>query len=137
MSPTLAVVFWWVAFAGAHLVMSSLPVRNRLIARLGLQPFQGLYSLVVLALFIPLVRAYFGHKHTGPLFCAIAPGPVLRWVIYVGLGFSFVLMVASQVTPSPANIVPGPTTPRGVLRITRHPFVMGTVLWAALHLLLN
>ena len=137
MSPTLEVVLWWVAFAGAHLFLSSLPVRNRLVAVLGDRAFQGFYSLVVLALFIPLVRVYFMHKHTGAVLWSIPPSPLVRWVMYLGIGVAFVLVVGSQVTPSPANLVPGEARPRGVLRITRHPFIMGTALWALIHLLAN
>ena len=137
MSPTLEVVLWWVAFAGAHLVLSSLPIRSRLVARLGDRVFQGFYSMVVLGLFIPLVLAYFAHKHTGPVLWSIPPGPVLRWTMYVGIAIAFVLVVGSQVTPSPANLIPGEPRPRGVLRITRHPFIMGTVVWALVHMLGN
>ena len=137
MSPTLAVVFWWAAFAGAHRGLSSLPVRNRLVAQLGDRVFQGFYSLVVLGLFIPLVLAYFANKHTGPILWSIPPGPVLRWTMYVGIAIAFVLVVGSQITPSPANMIPGEPRPRGVLRITRHPFVMGTALWALVHMLGN
>jgi uncharacterized membrane protein len=134
MSPTLEVLLWWVAFAGAHLVLSSLPVRRRVVAALGERVFQGLYSLVVLVLFVPLVLAYFANKHTGPVLWALPPGPVLRWVTYVGVAVALVLVVGSQITPSPANLVPGAARARGVLRITRHPFIMGTALWALAHL---
>jgi len=126
MSPTLEIVLWWVAFAGSHLLLSSLPVRSRLVAVMGERVFQGLYSLLVLGLFIPLVWAYFAHKHTGPLLWSIPPSLLVRWIMYVGIALAFVLVVGSQVTPSPANLVPGEARPRGVLRITRHPFVMGT-----------
>jgi len=137
MSPTLEVVLLWTAFAGAHLLMSSLPIRNRLVAGLGAGPFQGLYSLIVLGLFVPLVLAYFANKHTGPILWSISPSPLLRWTMYVGNALAFVLVVGSQITPSPANMVPGKPTPRGVLRITRHPFVMGTVIWALVHMFGN
>ena len=137
MSPTLEVVLWWVAFAGAHLVMSSLPVRNRLVAVLGARAFQGMYSLVVLGLFIPLVVAYFGNKHTGPVLWSIPPSPLLRWTMYVGNAFALVLLVGSFITPSPASAIPGKPTPRGVLRITRHPLIMGIAIWGLVHLLGN
>ncbi len=137
MSPTLAVTLWWVAFAGAHLLLSSLPIRNRLVAAMGARGFQGFYSVVVLVLFIPLVRTYFAHKHSGPLLWSIPLSPTVRWIMYAGIAVAFVLVVGSQLTPSPANLVPGAATPRGVLRITRHPFVMGTALWALIHTVMN
>jgi uncharacterized membrane protein len=137
MSPTLEIVLWWVAFAGSHLVLSSLPVRTRLVAAMGERVFQGFYSLVVLGLFIPLVGTYFTHKHAGSVLWSIPLVPPVRWIMYAGVAIAFVLVVGSQVTPSPANLVPGEARPRGVLRITRHPFVMGTALWALIHLVAN
>jgi len=136
MSPTLEVVLLWTAFAGAHLVMSALPVRGRLVALMGANGFQGFYSLVVLGLFIPLVRVYFANKHTGPILWSIPPTPLLRWTMYVGIAVAFVIVVGGFMTPSPA-MVPGAPRPRGVLRITRHPVVMGTALWALMHLIGN
>jgi uncharacterized membrane protein len=137
MSPTTEVLLLWAGFVGSHLALSSVRVRRLLVARLGARPFQALYSLVAFAFFIPLVRVYFAHKHTGPWLWQITPGPALRGVMYVGMGLAFVLVVASQVTPSPANLVPGPPQPKPVHYLTRHPFLMGTVLFALLHLLPN
>jgi uncharacterized membrane protein len=137
MSPTLEIVLWWAAFAGSHLLMSSTPVRPRLVRALGARAFQGVYSLVVIALFVPLVRSYFLHRQAGPVLWTAPMTPLVRWAAYVAIGFAFVLVVGSQVTPSPANLVPGEPRAHGVLRITRHPFVMGTALWALVHLLVN
>ena len=47
------------------------------------------------------------------------------------------LVVASFVRPSPAGVVPGNPTPGGVYRITRHPLMMGLMLFGLLHLLPN
>ena len=137
MTATVEVLLLWLGFTGSHLLLSSLPVRRRLVAVLGERPFQGLYSVVAFAFFIPLVRVYFAHKHTGPWLWQVTPGPALRWTMYVGMAAAFVLVVASQVTPSPANLVPGDPTPKAVHLITRHPFLMGTVLFALLHLVPN
>ena len=137
MAPTLTLVLLWLGFAGSHLVLSSLPVRQATVARIGEGPFRGLYSLVAFAFFIPLVRTYFGHKHAGPALWMLTPGPALRWAMYVGMGVAFVLVVASFVRPSPAGVVPGNPTPGGVYRITRHPLMMGLMLFGLLHLLPN
>jgi uncharacterized membrane protein len=137
MSPTLQVLSWWAAFAGSHLILSSQPVRGRLVSRLGARAFQAGYSLLVLGLFIPLVTTYFANKHTGPILWSIPPGPLTLWTVYVGSALAFILFVGGFVTPSPAMMVPGSPKPRGVLRITRHPVLMGTALWAFVHLLTN
>jgi uncharacterized membrane protein len=137
MSPALTIGLLWLGFAGSHLFLSSLPVRRAMIARIGELPFRGLYSLVAFAFFIPLVGTYFSHKHAGPALWTVPFGPGLRWGMYVGMGIAFVLLVASFVRPSPAAVVPGNPAPRGVYRITRHPLMMGLVIFGLLHLLPN
>ncbi len=137
MSPTVSILLLWLGFAGFHVVFSSLPIRQRIIARIGENTFRGLYSLVVVLLFIPLVLTYFSHKHAGPLLWALPHGPLLRWTMYVGMGIGFVLAVGGFIQPSPGAIVPGAPTVRGVYRITRHPTMMGTALFGLVHLLGN
>ena len=134
MSPTLAIVGLWLGFAGSHMILSSDPLRRSLVARLGAGPFLGLYSVVALAFFVPLVRTYFAHKHAGPLLWSIPLGTPLRMAIYVAMAVAFVLMVAGLVRPSPADIVPGDPTPHGAQRLTRHPLFMGLGLFGLLHL---
>jgi uncharacterized membrane protein len=137
MSPTTRILLLWVAFAGSHLTLSSLGIRRRLIARIGENAFRGLYSLIALVIFVPLVWTYFGNKHAGTVLWSVPPGPALRWTLYVGMGTAFVLVVASFVRPSPAAVVPGPSEPRGVYLITRHPLLMGLALFGLVHLLPN
>ena len=64
MSPLTTIVLLWLGFAGSHLLLSTLPVRRRLVTRMGEQPFRGLYSLVAFAFFVPLVLTYFTHTST-------------------------------------------------------------------------
>ena len=137
MSPTLMIVFWWIAFAGSHMVLSSASLRPRMVERLGENGFRGLYSLVAFATFIPIVWTYFANKHAGPMLWALPHGPLLRWTVYVIMAIAFTLLVASFVRPSPASVVPGPATPRGAFRITRHPLLMSLALFGFAHLLMN
>ena len=137
MSPVLVIVLLWLGFAGSHLILSSLPVRQRIIARIGEPPFRGLYSLVAFTFFVPLVWVYFANKHAGPLLWTPPQGPAVRWLVYAGMALAFVLLAASFVQPSPASVVPGSTAPRGVLRVTRHPLLMGIGVFGLVHLLPN
>ena len=137
MSSFMQIVLLWLGFAGSHLVLSSLPVRRRLVARFGEQPFRGLYSLVAFAFFIPLVAIYFTHKHAGAQLWTLAHGPALIATVYTVVALGFVLIVAGLVQPSPAFVVPGDATPRPVHRITRHPVMMGIALVGLAHLLPN
>lgn len=137
MSPTARILLLWLGFAGSHLTLSSVALRGRLVARLGENAFRALYSVVAFAFFIPLVVTYFRHKHDGPWLWTLPHNAALLWTMYVGMAFAFVLIVASFVRPSPAAVIPGDPTPRGVYRITRHPLMMGLALLGLLHLLPN
>jgi len=129
------IVAWWVAFAGTHMALSSLRLRPRLVARLGERGFQGLYSLVALATFVPLVRAYYQHKHAGPLLWTLTEVPGARLVAFALMGVAATLVVAGLVQPSPASMARGKAEVRGVARITRHPLLMGFGVWGVAHLL--
>jgi uncharacterized membrane protein len=137
MTPALSVLLLWLGFAGSHLLLSSMSVRQRLIGRLGELPFRGLYSLVALAFFVPLVRIYFRSKHSGPWLWAIAIGPVLTVLIYVGMGIAFTLLLSGLIRPSPASVVAGAAKASGAFRITRHPVLMGFALFGLLHMIPN
>lgn len=137
MTPAVSIVLLWIGFAGSHMLLSHVPIRDRLVARLGAKPFQGLYSLVALGFFVPLVRIYFRHVHEGPALWTLPHGPVLTWIVQIGMGVAFVLLVAGFAKPSPASMAPGPATVRGALRITRHPVIMSMGLFGLLHLLVN
>ena len=80
MGATGAIVGLWLLFAATHMGLSSLRVRPRLVAALGPGPFAGLYSLLALAIFIPLVWVYLNDRHAGPLLWALPIGPLLRWL---------------------------------------------------------
>lgn len=137
MSPTLTVLLLWIGFAGSHMLLSSLPIRQRLVDAIGEQPFRGLYSLLSFVFFVPLVWVYFGNKHSGPWLWVVTVGPLLRGLIYLGMATAFVLLVAAFVRPSPSSVVPGEAKPVGAFRITRHPLLMAFALFGLLHMIPN
>ena len=137
MSPTIALALLWVGFAGSHMGLSSLPVRSRLVAKLGEPPFLGLYSLVAFAFFIPLVWVYFANKHAAPLLWGRPGSTLVLWLLHLGMGAAFVLVASSLVQPNPSLLGSKGGEARGVFRIARHPLFMGIALWAALHLVVN
>jgi uncharacterized membrane protein len=121
-----------------HIGLSSRRIRARLVDTIGANGHQGLYALVALGIFVPLVWVYFANKHAGTSLWEIPRSPVFLWAIYAGMAVAFVMLTAAVVRPSPASLAPGgDTTPRGIYRITRHPLVMGLVIFGALHLLAN
>jgi uncharacterized membrane protein len=136
-SPTIAIALLWGGFAGSHLGLSSLPVRSRLVAKLGEPRFLGLYSLVAFVFFIPLVWVYFANKHAGALLWGRPGGALVVWLVQVGMGVAFVLVVSSLVQPNPSLLGSRGGEARGVFRIARHPLFMGIAVFGALHLVVN
>ena len=138
LDPTCAVLMWWGAFAGSHILLSSTPVRSRLVARIGEGPFAGAYSLIALVFFSLLVWAYLTNKHAGPWLWTVAMTEPLRWVVYLVMGTALVLIMCGVVQPSPALIgQKSAGEPAGILLITRHPVFMGWGLGGLVHLLPN
>ena len=137
MAPALTIGLLWLLFAVTHVGLSSIRLRGSLVESLGSTPFLALYSLVALAIFIPLVATYFGNKHVGPQLWVLGSGPLLRGTVYLLMTLAFVFVTASLANPSPAGVVPGDATPRGIYRITRHPLLMGLSVFALAHLLPN
>lgn len=134
MADAAAILGLWLLFAATHMGLSSQRLRPRLVAALGARAFLGLYSLVALAIFVPLVASYFAHKHAGPFLWYLGASPAVRWPVYAGMGVAFVLTLGGLLTPSPASLGGGRLELRGVLRLTRHPVFMGVGLFGLLHL---
>jgi uncharacterized membrane protein len=137
MIATVVILLLWLGFAATHIGLSSMPFRERLVARLGENPFRGVYSLISFAFFVPLIWVYFTNKHAGPSLWTIPTGIPLLLVMYVGMAVAFTLVIGSLARPSPGAVIPGGATPHGVQRITRHPLFMGLALFGLLHLLPN
>jgi uncharacterized membrane protein len=132
------ILFWWLAFAGSHLVLSSLRVRSAIIGTIGAGPFAAFYSVVALATFIPLVASWWPARHSGPLLWNLrdVPGATLLVIVLGAIGFA--LIAASFVQPSATSMDPR-AVPRahGLTRLTRHPLFMGLALWGFAHALIN
>jgi uncharacterized membrane protein len=131
----LTIAALWGVFAATHIGIASARVRPRVVARIGARAYAGVYSLLALAIFVPLVSFYLGHKHAGPLLWHLGGEPILRWAAIVAMCGAFALAAAGLARPSPASIVPGKAEASGVLRITRHPLFMGVGIFGLLHLL--
>jgi uncharacterized membrane protein len=115
------IAFWWGMFAGTHLVLSSLPVRGKLIARLGEKTFLGLYALVAFATFIPLVWVYLGNRHGGGVVWNLAAAPGVRPLAMALAVLGIAVIAGGVLHPSPALVgIKRAWGARGLTRITRH-----------------
>lgn len=130
------VLFWWLAFTLSHTLFSAIPVRSMLVGWLGEKPFLGLYSLVALATFIPLVIAY--GASDGPLLWDLNINAFIYWLAMTLSALAWAVVIAAYFQPSPTGMDPrAPRRAHGLTRITRHPIFMGLALWGFAHLLLS
>jgi uncharacterized membrane protein len=132
LSLLLAAVF----FAGIHLGIAGTSLRDRAIAALGRGAYTAVFSLASAAGLVWLVMAYARAPY-------IAFWGMLEWwkpVAIVLMLPAVLLVVIGLTTPNPTSAgqegrVAEP--PRGIVRITRHPFLTGAGLWALVHVVGN
>lgn len=139
MTGTLAeLVVAAVFLLATHFGISSTGARGALVARLGERPYLGVYSLVALAAFVWLGRAY-GQAPYVPLWL---PAGWQAWVPLLLVPVALAFVVAGLSTPSPTavgqeRVLLGEEPARGILRVTRNPFLWGVALWAVAHMVPN
>lgn len=130
-----------VLFVAGHFLLSSRPPRRAMTELLGAQGFRIGYSLVALAAFVWMLRAY----EAAPVTVVWYPPLAFTWVPVLVMPIALLLAVCGLTTPSVTMVggesrLSDPSThdvAPGMLRVTRHPFLWGTALWSASHLLVN
>ena len=125
------------AFVGAHFVLSGQPIRELIVARIGERPFLGLYSILVAVPFIYMIVGYRAAPYV-PLW--VAPIAVKHITLSVMILVS--VLVVAAISPNNPAVAGAPPPkledgPKGIFRITRHPFMWGVALWAITHLMAN
>src|SRR5690349_11908934 len=129
-------------FVLLHLLVSGTRVRDALTGRIGQGPYMGLFSLASIAGLAWLGIA-FAQARGEPWNAAYwSLTPATRY-IQIGLQLiAMLLIVSGLATPNPTSVrqegaLERPDVVKGMLRITRHPFLWGVAMWAVGHLLVN
>ena len=104
MHPVVAIAFWAILFVATHLVISSASVRPRMIARVGDQPFRGLYSIVAFGTLIPADHDVHAAQACGPDAVVSARFASRAWVTWFLMFAALILLVASLIRPNPGAI---------------------------------
>jgi uncharacterized membrane protein len=126
-------------FLFIHFAVSGTRLRDGLVMRLGAGPYRGAFALASL---VGLVWMSYAYKHAPTVeLWGLVPG--FRPTAYVLVFVAFLFVVIGITTPSPtragmeSKVAQGPDAARGMVRITRHPFLWGVALWAFVHLIVN
>ncbi|MFW2404007.1 MAG: NnrU family protein [Gammaproteobacteria bacterium] len=130
----LAAIFFLVT----HLGIAGTPLRGMVVRLVGERIYLGIYAVISLFAISWLADAY-----------KVAPY-VETWGQLYGLQPAamalmlpaFLLVVIGLTTPSPTlvgaeGLLEKADVVKGILRVTRHPFLMGVALWALVHLIVN
>lgn len=126
-------------FLFIHFAVSGTRWRDALVARLGEGPYRGLFSLTSLVGLLWMIYAY----RRAPAMLLWGPLPGLRPVASILMCAAFLLVVIGLATPSPtqvgaeAKVTRSTEIVRGIVRITRHPFLWGVTLWGLVHVAAN
>jgi uncharacterized membrane protein len=113
--------------------------RDTLVARLGEGPYRGAFSFASL---LGLVWIIYAYRHAPTVHLWDQPLKV-RPIAYLLVFVAFLFVVIGLATPSPTQVggesklSEGGDIARGMVRITRHPFLWGTALWALVHIIVT
>lgn len=128
------------AFALMHWLVAGTRIRDALTARMGEGRYMGVFSLASAVVLVWLIFA-FGHARGSPenrVFWSATPATIgIQDAIQI---IAILFIVVGLLTPNPTSVgqqgaVARPAT--GMLRVTRHPFLIGIAIWAVGHLLVN
>ena len=128
-------------FLGIHLLISGTRVRDGLTGAIGERAYMGLFSLASLAAIVWLAMSYRSAQASPDNRMLYDLGHVRDLGIVV-VALAFLLGVQGLMMPNPTSVMQESAatkegTIKGVLRITRHPFLWGVILWSGFHLAAN
>jgi uncharacterized membrane protein len=139
MDPVLRVALAFALFAATHLGLAWPPVRQPLVARLGQWGFTLLFSCVAWITFGLAISTYAAHAGEGPAGPGLGAQPAARVLLVGAIALGAMLMtgafagyLGSPYAPAGAGV----SSPRGLARVTRHPFFVGVALLGTAHALL-
>lgn len=129
-------------FVLLHLLVSGTRARDELTGRIGQAPYMGLFALASVGGLAWLILA-FGQARGSAWNVAYWDITAATRHTQIALQLlAMLLIVPGLTTPNPTSVrqegaLERPDAVKGMLRITRHPFLWGVALWAAGHLLVN
>lgn len=127
-------------FVLLHLLVSGTALRAGIVKVIGEGPYMGLFSLASVGGIVWLSMAYGAARGEGEVFWGASTGA--RHAAILLMLVSLLLVVPGLTTPNPTSVkqegaLNRPDAVKGMLRITRHPFLWGVAIWGLAHLLVN
>jgi uncharacterized membrane protein len=128
---------WAAIWILIHRLISGGPLRSWLVACIGERSYRMSFALLSIVCLAGLANAYANVKPIG-----IATAPWLVGVVALIQLFATTLVIAGLSTRNPTTAGMGeavhePDIVHGMVRVTRHPFLWGILLWSVSHLLVR
>jgi len=129
-------------FLGLHLLISGTRLRDAITGAIGEGPYMALFSLASVAALVWLVMAYNAARSGSENQILYTPWTGIRHLAIPVVAIAFLLAVPGLLLPNPTSVrqegaAAKDGTVKGVLRITRHPFLWGVAIWSAFHVAAN
>ena len=129
-------------FLALHLLVAGTRLRDALTGRIGQTPYMGLFSLASVAGLAWLGFAFAAARHAPSNDVLWTVTPATRWLQLILQLLAMLLIVPGLATPNPTSVRQEATLQKvdvvkGMLRITRHPFLWGVAIWAVGHLIVD
>jgi uncharacterized membrane protein len=130
------------AFLAIHFVISGTRLRDSITGAIGEGPHMGLFALASVATLVWLAMSYNAAEASAGNRTLYDFGVGVKHAAIPIVALAFLLGVQGLFAKNPTRVgmeaaVAKEGTIRGVLRITRHPFLWGVVIWSAFHLAAN
>ena len=131
-----------ITFLAIHLLVSGTRLRDGIVGAIGEGWYLGLYALASLATLVWLAISYNAAAISSENRVLYDLGRGVRDSGVLVIAVAFLLGVQGLLMPNPTSIRHGVAAAKeanikGVLRITRHPFLWGVVIWSAFHMAAN
>lgn len=122
-----------------HFGVSGTRLRDVVVARIGEGRYRAVFAVASVVGIIWMSRAY-ARAPTVELWAQLVG---LQPLVFATVLIAFLFVGIGLATPSPTRVgmesklAQGAYIARGIVRITRHPFLWGVALWALVHLIVN
>ena len=134
----LSLILASLSFLAIHAVISGPAVRAALIGKIGQGAYMGLFSALSAAALFWIILAYGAAPHV-ELWAEVGG---LKMLAVPLMAVAVVLAVLAFSTPNPTaaggeKALRGDRAATGIIKITRHPFLVGVTIWSIAHILAN
>lgn len=141
MEYVIGMSLWSACFALAHVGITTQRIRRALVGRFGEHGFALFNALISISSFSGALLYYNAHAEHGPRLDLVGSAhmPALAWsaASFMTIGWTFMItaLAPQGYSTSPYRRGAGIRPPKGLHRVTRHPFFVGVVLFAGGHVL--